>query len=522
MPKLLHIYMMLLCLAVPISAQERLAIVIGNGAYQDVSLSKPAGNGIAVSHSLLGLGFDVIRLENVNAQEYQFDNRKANTVIIYFSGKVSTVNKKTILWSVEQNQKGDPSGWYLNDLVSGFINAGSKRVLVFLDVCHSELDLSKLVALPALEIDNVFQAQAMKPGTTCSTVKETSPDFTQQLIKALLRPNVPLSKAFQGTDAIWVSSSLLHPFILRHADEKIEGLTSADLEMLGRLSDEDRKNMLSLWRQAGIIEDNSAGFGESSSTVTIPKSKKTTILLTAQIKPVNIATPLKPVANIIPAKHEPHAVGGVRIFTAVASSTGPARQLQPTKAGLPKPSIIVGNIKSANASFNATEFGGALSRTEVGGTGFEARQKLRKKDPELFEQLLIGGAFDPLPEMLPAAIQTELARMGCYASRIDGVWGNGSRAAVDRYYKHLGENTLTRQPEVSLFRQLVRKDNVVCPVSRVQTRNGRVSSSPSRSTGTGSNKTRTQITKPRTTAKPATPTGPRTIKRTMNASGVFR
>ena len=522
MPKILHICMMLLCLTAPIAAQERLAIVIGNGAYQDVPLSKPAGNAITVSHSLLGLGFDVIRLEDANAQAYQFDNSKADTVIIYFSGKVSMVDKKTVLWSVGQNQKDDPSGWHLNDLVSGFMDAGSKRVLVFLDICHNELQPSKLEALSALEIDNVFQAQAIKPGTTCSTVKETSPDFTQQLIKTLLTPNVPLSKAFQDTDAIWVTSSLSHPYILRHADEQIKGLTSADLEMLDRLSDKDRKKMLSLWRQAGIIQDNSAGLDTPLSTVVIPKIRKTTILFTAPVQPINIASPLKPVANIVLAKHEPHAVGGVRIFTAVASSTNPARQFQPTKAGLPKPSIIVGDIKSANASFNATEIGGALSGTEIGGTGFKARQKLRKEDPEMFEKLLIGGAFDPLPEMLPAAIQTELARMGCYASRVDGIWGNGSRAAVDRYYKRLGTDAPTRKPEISLFHQIVRKDSVVCPVSRTQTRSTRVSSSTRRSTRAGSNRTRTQRTKPRTAAKPAASTGPRTIKRTMNASGVFR
>ncbi|MDX2264485.1 MAG: peptidoglycan-binding domain-containing protein [Hyphomicrobiales bacterium] len=39
----------------------------------------------------------------------------------------------------------------------------------------------------------------------------------------------------------------------------------------------------------------------------------------------------------------------------------------------------------------------------------------------------------------PAAVQTELKRLGCYAGRVDGVFGRGSRAALSRYNKVAGQ-----------------------------------------------------------------------------------
>lgn len=523
MPKTFYICVMLcltqLCLTLPAFAQERLAVIIGNGDYKDVSLSKPASNGIAVSHSLLALGFDVNRLENVNAENYALEGRKADTVIIYFSGKASTVDGQTILLSVEQNREGFPSGWVLNDLVSGYLDAGSKRVLVFLDVCHAEMATGKSGLMPALEGANIFQAQAGEPDTRCPVMDETTPDFTKQIIKALLAPNISLSGSLQEIDTVWSTSTLSQPYIMRRSKAQINGLTSADLEMLDRLSDEDRKKILALWRKAGIIDGNIANVEEPPATAIIPKRKKTTILLSDPVQPARVSSALMPVANIVQPDAKPYSVGSVRIFTAVAS---PTRRFQPTKDGLPKPSIIVGNIKPINASFDPADIGGSLSGTELNSAGFKARQKLRKEDPELFAQLLLGGAFDPIPELLPNAIQTELARMGCYTSRVDGVWGNGSRAAVDRYFKQLGATAPTRKPEISIFRQLVRKDDVVCSVSRAQASSTRVSPRAQRTTKTRTNTNRAQSTKPRATAKPTTPTGSRTIKRTMNASGVFR
>ncbi len=70
--------------------------------------------------------------------------------------------------------------------------------------------------------------------------------------------------------------------------------------------------------------------------------------------------------------------------------------------------------------------------------------KMRNDDPAQFEQLLTSGVFDPTPGNEARAIQTELARMQCYTGGIDGKWGRGSIAAVDRYFTQIGTAALKR------------------------------------------------------------------------------
>ncbi|MDN3713682.1 hypothetical protein QWZ10_21510 [Paracoccus cavernae] len=57
------------------------------------------------------------------------------------------------------------------------------------------------------------------------------------------------------------------------------------------------------------------------------------------------------------------------------------------------------------------------------GVSHELRATLRREDAAAFADLLEQGAFDPDADRMAAAIQTELFRMSCYASTVDGLWG---------------------------------------------------------------------------------------------------
>lgn len=168
----------------------------------------------------------------------------------------------------------------------------------------------------------------------------------------------------------------------------------------------------------------------------------------------------------------------------------------PVGEGLPRPSIILGLIAPPdNASFDTVpDNPGEVSANEVTFDNLDARRALRDTDPELFATLVEGGAFDPPQGQLAVALQTELKRMKCYTARIDGAWGGGSRASVDRYFAQIGDTPVTRDATIELYRQIVMKDDVECPapVANVQT--------PRRNTGGSSGGT--------TTSRPSTPAPP--------------
>lgn len=136
----------------------------------------------------------------------------------------------------------------------------------------------------------------------------------------------------------------------------------------------------------------------------------------------------------------------------------------PVAAGLPEPSIIVGVIEGAQeASFDTAEDLGEVTSSEIAYDDLAARESLRTGSPELFAELVAAGAFDPPPELMARAIQTELARMNCYNAGVDGVWGNGSRGAVDRYFAQREAGVPTREAVADLFRAIILNEDVTCP-----------------------------------------------------------
>ena len=137
-----------------------------------------------------------------------------------------------------------------------------------------------------------------------------------------------------------------------------------------------------------------------------------------------------------------------------------------TDSTRPQPSIIVGLIAPGDeARFGidgllpatVAEFGFAYN-------DFDAREALRSTDREMLRKLIEGGHIDPPTAELSTALQTELQRMNCYRSSIDGQWGPGSRRSVTAYFDALddGSRWPNQDPTAELFRVVILNDPVRC------------------------------------------------------------
>lgn len=218
------------------------------------------------------------------------------------------------------------------------------------------------------------------------------------------------------------------------------------------------------------------------------------------------ALPVEPMAEVIAAQPQPSA-----------APLAPTPVLAaPRRAGLPEPSIIVGDL----AVLMTTAERGPL------GTPRPAREAIRQRDPAIFERLLSQGAFDPQGDQLAAALQTELAQMNCYAGGIDGDWGGGSIAALGRYFQTLGAAQAASQPDMGLFRAIARSEAVRC--APVQTAAPAATPSATRRSGGGGGGTTRATgaaparTQPQPPAPAAAGTGSRQINPGMIGSGMFR
>jgi hypothetical protein len=69
---------------------------------------------------------------------------------------------------------------------------------------------------------------------------------------------------------------------------------------------------------------------------------------------------------------------------------------------------------------------------------------------------------EPVPANLAAAVQTELARLGCYRARVDGLWGPQSSRALMRFLveKDLPADSL--DPTETVWRAARAQETVIC------------------------------------------------------------
>lgn len=191
----------------------------------------------------------------------------------------------------------------------------------------------------------------------------------------------------------------------------------------------------------------------------------------------------------------------------------------PRRAGLPQPSIIVGDM----AALAGLDPRGPL------GLPFAARETIRQRDGALFDRLLGRGAFDPDDDRLAEAIQTELSRMECYSGGIDGAWGAGSGRAVERW-EEAADTDAGNDPQMPLFRAIARSANLRCaavaapvaqPARTTPARATPARTTPARAAGGQAAPARQTARQPAQPAQSA-PAAPRQINPSLMGSGQFR
>ncbi|SIS57302.1 hypothetical protein [Paracoccus saliphilus] len=184
-------------------------------------------------------------------------------------------------------------------------------------------------------------------------------------------------------------------------------------------------------------------------------------------------------------------------------SASPADPIATRRPGGPEPSIIVGDL----AVLVAADARGPL------GLPHQAREAIRQRDPAMFNRLLSRGAFDPEEAQMVAGIQTELARMNCYKGGIDGDWGSGSASALRRYFEALGSAQAAAEPEIGLYRTIIRNEAVQCPDVQPVAR-----AAPTRSSGGGARGTRSTPTRTGSSGQATAPAASRSSGQSSGGS----
>lgn len=545
------------CLAVPAIAQERTALVIANSAYAgDDALPDVRAAALKVSETLLGLGFAVNRLENPSSADLQTAVSTAQAgdgvSLIYYAGRTDVEDNISMLVPVA-NDGGVP----IEPLVSG--PSDSTR-FVFLDVCHDlveaeiaeddgpddddflegegddpdeDLPLATSLVASIDAAENLFFGASVEPGEECQfTAGET---LTDVLLDSMTVPGLAADQfipavqaetdeAEANEDAIWFGTTLDDPFIFRTATSDVR-LTAEDYAMLDQLSPEARDQMLRLWASAGIAVDIAGAQAVTSTPIAPVATTNSTVVLVAPVRPVASATiisPISPRATTGAGTSIQPVTSGVTLVAGGGAAPAPAVfRATPGENGLPAPSILVGFATDGDEIVVPEVDEGPVAGAGLSYDDLEARNAMREQDAELFAGLVESGAFDPPEAEMARAIQTELARMNCYRSGIDGIWGPGSRRSVTAYYDEVGGSTPSQDPVAEIFRQIIVSEDVRCPDPPAPA--PRAAAAPRRATTTQAAPRRAATQAAPAAPAPAAPAAP--ARRTISQSagtGAFR
>jgi uncharacterized caspase-like protein len=205
--------------AQPALAQARVALVIGNGAYEKVpELPNPTRDAADIGRALERLDFKVTQVKNATAQEmrkavveFGRSAEMSDIAVVFYAGHGMEVGGENWLIPISAELRSDTdaeSEAISLRSVSLQVSKARKLGLVILDACRNNPFAAKMkrslstraVArglAPTEPSDNVLIAYAARDGTTASDGDGRNSPFTTSLLRHIETPGLEISFLFR-------------------------------------------------------------------------------------------------------------------------------------------------------------------------------------------------------------------------------------------------------------------------------------------------------------------------------------
>jgi hypothetical protein len=226
-----------ICFGTTARAETKVALIVGNGAYQNVpELPNPPHDAADVAAAFLRLGFSVRLVTDANYDtmrlalvDFNRKARDAEMAVVFFAGHGMEIGGENWLIPVDAELRSDSDA--AQEAISLravmlMVSSASKLGLVMLDACRNNPFSAKMrrsVATRAVErglgriepLNNVLVAYAAKDGTTAADGDGRNSPFTAALLKYLETPGLEINFLFRNVrdDVITATNSEQQPFI---------------------------------------------------------------------------------------------------------------------------------------------------------------------------------------------------------------------------------------------------------------------------------------------------------------------
>ncbi len=221
---------------------KRIALVIGNANYNSAPLKNPLNDAADISASLKQSGFEVIDQRNATLQEMtrgirEFGDKllKSDVGLVYYSGHGLEVKGRNYLLPVNASMiREDEIAFQAIDanLILEKMNTAKKSVnILIVDACRDNPFVRSFRStnrgLAQMDAPTgTIVSFSTSPGKTASDGDGRNSPFTKNLVKAMMRTDMPIEAMFKevrksvvdetkGQQTPWESSSLIGDFYFK-------------------------------------------------------------------------------------------------------------------------------------------------------------------------------------------------------------------------------------------------------------------------------------------------------------------
>jgi uncharacterized caspase-like protein len=473
----------------PAWAAKRVALVLGNSAYQNVArLPNPVNDGAAMAATLKDAGFDVVdsRHDLMAAEtrralrDFADRARDADIAVVYYAGHGIEVDGTNYLIPVDAKLERDTDVYdeaFSLDRVLLAIEPAKRLRLVILDACRDNpfaKIMKRTVASRAIgqglakvepASPNTLIAYAAKAGSTASDGDGKNSPFTSALVKHITTPGLDVRKAFGFVrdDVLKNTSNRQEPYVYGSLGGDDVPLVPAKVAAPASSAQADTRKDYELALQIGNKDALNAflaqypdGFYANLARLQLAKIAAEETRLAATEK-----------ARLAEQERARLATEG-------------AQQTQQTKAAADAKAAEAARVAAEKAQQAVQQQAAAAEQKRAAVE--DAAEKVgmddgvadhapankptgKSQDAKIATLPDPSAPASPSPAELAKSVQTELRRVGCLTGSVDGEWSRASRRSLEHFNKNAGTKLDVRLASLDALDAIKSKPARVWPLT---------------------------------------------------------
>jgi uncharacterized caspase-like protein len=468
----------LLMVVQPAFAEKRVALVLGNSAYQNVApLANPVNDSAKIAATLKDAGFDVVdsRRDLAAAEtkralrDFADRARDADIAVVYYAGHGIEVNGSNYLIPVDARLERDTDIYdeaLSLDRILIAIEPAKKLRLVILDACRDNpfaKNMKRTVATRAVgrglamvepTSPNVLIAYSAKAGSTAVDGDGSNSPFTAALAQHIAKPGLDVRRAF----------GFVRDEVLRSTGNRQEPF------VYGSLGGEDVPLVPApkAAPPAAAPAPNAQAEARRDYELALQLGNKNALNAFLQQYPDGFYADL--------ARLQLDKIGAEEIRVAATEKARLAEQerarLVAEGAHKAEQSKAEAGVRAAEQARVAAEKAKQIAQDQAAAaeqkrlaTETPAPAKEQEKEKAVNLAALPPGSTSSLaPADITKSVQTELRRVGCMTGAADGDWSAASQRSLTQFNRYAGTRLDAKVASVDTLDAIKSKNSRVCPL----------------------------------------------------------